>query len=53
MKHIPSIIGTVMIFGICYVLAYVTLSGAQMFAAIVAAVAVYAATVFWYIRTNL
>ena len=53
MIHIPSIIGAAILFGICYVLSYVTLSGVQTFAATAAAVAVYSATVFWYIRTNL
>ena len=53
MTHIPSIIGATILFGICYVRYYVTLSSVQTFAAIVVAVAVYSATVFWYIRTNL
>jgi hypothetical protein len=53
MTHIPSAIGAAVLFGICYVLSYATLSGMQTFAGIMAAVAVYLATVFWYIRTNL
>jgi hypothetical protein len=53
MKHVPSIIGAAILFGICYVMSYVTLSSVQAFTAIVAAIAIYSATVFWYIRTNL
>jgi hypothetical protein len=53
MAHIPSLIGTAILFGLCYLLAYVTLSGTQMFIAIVSLVIVYAATVIWYLRKTL
>ena len=36
MNHIPSVIGAAILFGICYILAYVPLTGVQMFIAIVA-----------------
>jgi hypothetical protein len=53
MAHVPSIIGAAILFGICYILAYVPLSDAQMFFAVVALVLVYSATVIWYLRTTL
>jgi len=52
MSHIPSIIGAVIFFAICYVMSALTLTGIQMALAIVALVVVYSATTFWYIRTN-
>jgi hypothetical protein len=52
MVHIPSVIGTAILFGICYVLAYVPLTSIQMFIAIVALIVVYSSTVIWYIRTT-
>jgi hypothetical protein len=45
MVHVPSIVGAALLFGICYVLVYVTLTGIQIAAAIVALIVVYAATV--------
>jgi len=53
MSHIPSVLGAATLFGICYVLAYVPLTGLQMFIAIVALILVYSATVIWYLRTTL
>ena len=53
MVHIPSLIGVAVVFGLCYLLAYVALSGTQMFLAIVALVVAYAATVTWHLRTTL
>jgi len=50
---IPSIIGVAVLFGICYVMSSVPLTGTQLFLAFLALVVVYAATVFWYIRTTL
>ena len=31
MNHIPSVIGAAVLFGVCYILAYVPLTGVQMF----------------------
>ena len=53
MSHIPSIIGCAVFFGICYIMSTVTLTGMQMFLAVVALVIVYSATVVWHIRTTL
>ena len=53
MVHVPSLIGVAVVFGLCYLLAYVTLSATQMFLAIVALVVAYAATVIWHLRTTL
>ena len=53
MNHIPSVIGTAILFGICYILAYVPLTGAQMFIAIVVLILVYSATVVWYLKKTL
>lgn len=53
MVHIPTLIGAAILFGICYVLSEVTLTGIQMFIAIAALIAVYSATVVWYLRTTL
>ena len=53
MVHVPSAIGTTILFGICYVLAYVPLTNLQIFIAIVALILVYSATVIWYLRTTL
>jgi hypothetical protein len=52
-KHIPSLIGVTILFGICYILAYVPLTGAQLFSAIAVLVLIYSATVFWYVRMTL
>jgi hypothetical protein len=52
-KHIPSVLGTAVLFGICYILAYVPLTGAQMFIAIVVLFLVYSATVVWYLKKTL
>ena len=53
MNHIPSVIGAAILFGICYILAYLPLTGAQMFIAIVALILVYSATVVWYLKKTL
>ena len=53
MNHIPSVIGAAVLFGICYILAYVPLTGVQMFIAIVALILVYSATVIWYLKKTL
>lgn len=53
MAHIPSAIGAAILFGICYVLAYVSLTTTQMVVAIVALLVVYAATVGWYLKKTL
>ena len=53
MNHIPSVIGAAVLFGICYILAYVPLTGVQMFIAIVMLILVYSATVVWYLKKTL
>jgi hypothetical protein len=52
MMHIPTVVGVVVFFGICYAMSVLTLTGLQTFIAIVALVVVYSATIVWYIRTN-
>ena len=53
MSHIPSVIGAAILFGICYILAYVSLTGTQVFIAIVVLILVYSATVVWYLKKTL
>jgi hypothetical protein len=53
MKHIPSLIGVLAMFCICYVLSYVDLSGIQVVMGIIAVVLVYGATMAWHIRNIL
>jgi hypothetical protein len=53
MAHIPSLIGATIMFGLCYVLAYTTLTGIQTFLVIAALLVVYSATVIWYLKTTL
>ena len=53
MRHIPSLLGVVVLFGICYVLTEITLSGVQLIIGIAAAVVVYGATMVWHIRNIL
>ena len=52
-KHIPTAIGVAILFGLCYILAYMRLTGAQMFLAIVMLVLVYSATVVWHLKKTL
>jgi len=49
-KHIPTAIGVAILFGLCYILAYML---AQMFLAIVMLVLVYSATVVWHLKKTL
>jgi hypothetical protein len=53
MKHIPSLLGVVVLFSICYVLTEIALSGVQLTIGIAAAVVVYGATMAWHIRNIL
>lgn len=53
MIHIPTILGCSILFGICYMLSKVTLTGMQMLVALSALAVVSAATVAWYMRTQL
>ena len=53
MNHIPSVLGAAILFGLCYIMAYVPLTGAQMFVAIVVLILVYSATVVWYLKKTL
>ena len=45
MAYIPSLIGAVALFAICYMLSVMILTGVQMTAAVIGALAVYAATI--------
>jgi hypothetical protein len=53
MAYIPPLIGTAVMFALCYVLAYTKLSGLQTAVAIVALLVVYSGTVVWYLKKTL
>jgi hypothetical protein len=53
MKHLPSLVGVTILFGIVYFLTEVTLTGRQLAIGIAAAVVVYGATMTWHIRNIL
>jgi hypothetical protein len=52
MAYLPSSIGAAVLFAICYMLSVMTLTGLQMTAAIIGALAVYAATVVLYLKAS-
>jgi hypothetical protein len=53
MKHVPSLVGVVVLFAIVYVLTEATLTGRQLAFGIAAALLVYAATMAWHMRNIL
>ena len=53
MKHVPSLVGVVILFGIVYFLTEATLTMLQMAFGIVGAILVYSATMAWHIRNLL
>jgi hypothetical protein len=52
MAYIPSLIGAVALFAICSMLSVMTLTGLQMTAAVIGALAVYAATIVSYLKAS-
>ena len=52
LAHVPSVIGFVAFWGICYVLSVLDLTGMQRIFAVSTLVAIYCATAFWYVWTN-
>jgi hypothetical protein len=52
MKHVPSLVGVVVLFGIVYFLTRATLSTVQLAIGIALALVVYGATIAWHIRNN-
>jgi hypothetical protein len=52
MAYLPSLIGAAVLLAICYMLSVMTLTGLQMTAAIIGALAVYAATVVLYLKAS-
>lgn len=53
MKHVPSLMGVLILFGIVYFLTRATLSTSQLAGGICIALLVYAATMAWHIRNIL
>ena len=53
MKHVPSLVGVVILFGIVYFLTEATLTMLQMAFGIVGAILVYCVTMAWHIRNLL
>ncbi|MET4291896.1 hypothetical protein ACVW1A_008259 [Bradyrhizobium sp. LB1.3] len=53
MKHVPSLLGVVVLFCIVFFLTRVSLSTPQLAAGICIALLVYAATMAWHIRNIL
>jgi hypothetical protein len=53
MKHIPSLIGVIVLFGIVYFLTEATLTTLQLVFGIAGAVLVYSAIMAWHIRNLL
>jgi hypothetical protein len=53
MKHIPSLVGVVVLFAIVYFLTNATLTRAQFAIGVLLAVLVYSATMTWHIRNLL
>lgn len=53
MKHVPSLIGVVVLFGIVFFLTRATLSTFQLTIGICIALLVYGATMAWHIRNIL
>lgn len=53
MRHVPSLLGVVVLFGIIYFLTRATLSTPQLAWGIGVAILVYAATMAWHIRNIL
>ena len=50
MAYIPTVVGAAIFFGLCCVLAYMTLTGIQTALVVAALVAVYAVTVVTYLK---
>jgi hypothetical protein len=53
MKHVPSLVGIVILFGIVYFLTEATLTTFQLAVGIAGALLVYGATMAWHIRNLL
>jgi hypothetical protein len=52
MKHVPSLIGVAVLFGIVYLLTEATLTTTQFVLGIIGAILVYGATITWHIRND-
>lgn len=53
MAHIPSLFGVTIMAALCYMLAHVTMTGAEMGMIIASLLGVYTATVIWYLKTTM
>jgi hypothetical protein len=53
MKHVPSLLGVVILFGIVYFLTEATLTTLQLALGIAGALLVYGVTMAWHIRNLL
>jgi hypothetical protein len=53
MKHAPTLVGVIILFGIVYFLTEATLTGPQLAFGIAGAILVYSATMAWHIRNIL
>jgi hypothetical protein len=53
LSHLLTLTGIVIFVGIGYLMSAMALTGTQLFFAIIGLIIVYAATVIWYIYTNL
>jgi hypothetical protein len=53
MKHVPSLVGVAILFGIVYFLTEATLASIQLACGVLVAVLVYSGTMAWHIRNLL